>query len=275
MKHFLITRFNIKNQHWKQTKNGQQVITEAWLNERFRLFETYCLPSVTNQTNQNFYWCILFDSETPSVYKERIDQFTIKSSNIYPIFIGGFNHLQSALVEFINSKLHKNDKYIITTRLDNDDSIHEDFIETIQSLSVKKNQCVIDLIEGYQVIIDDQHTDLRTYRSYYNPFISIVESVNNFKTVISKNHNDWKSIPEKIIYDSKPMWIQLVHKGNLINDKIKALKKVSKIDIEEFGLDNRTFDNHNKSIKLYNVMMTPYRIYYRLKITLKRIFIKK
>jgi|26BtaG_2_1085354.scaffolds.fasta_scaffold00119_13 hypothetical protein len=269
MKHFLITRFNLKNEHWKHTKSGQQVITEEWLHERFRLFETYCFPSVENQTNQKFYWCILFDTQTPSVYKEKIEHIATKGTNIYPLFIDGFKSLQSALIEFITSQLNKNDKYIITTRLDNDDIIHKDFIDTIQSLSVQKDKTIIDLIEGYQVSINNKETDLRAYRSQYNPFISLVESVRDFKTVISKDHNDWKSLDNIITYDSKPMWIQLIHKGNLTNDKIKALKKVSNLHIEEFGLDKLTFDNPNSSIVLYNTLMIPYRIYYRTKIYLK------
>ncbi len=275
MKHFLITRFNLKNEHWKQTKSGQDIISKQWLDERFRLFETYCFPSVKNQSNQNFYWCILFDTDTPPFYKEKIELLAEENTNIYPCYIDGFSSLQISLVEIITSKLNKDDSYIITTRLDNDDIIHKDFIATVQSLSVEQDKSIIDLIKGYQIIIDNQKSDLRAYTSRYNPFISIVESVPDFETVISKNHNDWESLPNKIIYDSNPMWIQLIHEGNLINDKIKALKKVSKINAEEFGLVNILFHNYNRFTLLYNILNFPYRIYYNSKLYVKKILLSK
>jgi len=54
MKHFLLTRFNLRNEEWITTRDGGAVLTEEWLIQRFELFENYCLPSVMNQKNKNF-----------------------------------------------------------------------------------------------------------------------------------------------------------------------------------------------------------------------------
>ena len=57
-KHFLITRFNLKKKGWETTKNNEKIQTEEWLRHRFELFEAYCLPSVINQSNQDFIWYV-------------------------------------------------------------------------------------------------------------------------------------------------------------------------------------------------------------------------
>ena len=53
--HFLITRFNIV-QDWYKTanRNAANIQSEEWLEERLRLYEQYCFPSVANQDTNNF-----------------------------------------------------------------------------------------------------------------------------------------------------------------------------------------------------------------------------
>ena len=70
--HYLITRFNLKKEGWDTSKNNIPVLTEEWLERRFKLFETFCFPSVKHQSNQNFTWFVYFDVDTPKVFKDRI-----------------------------------------------------------------------------------------------------------------------------------------------------------------------------------------------------------
>ena len=63
--HFIVTRFNLKI--W----SGVQLDT-SWYDHRIMLFESFCLPSIENQTNRSFHWLILCDSTTPPIYLERI-----------------------------------------------------------------------------------------------------------------------------------------------------------------------------------------------------------
>ena len=89
MKHFLVTRFNLTVSEWKTTKNGEPVLSEKWLKNRFLLFENYCLPSVKNQTNQNFIWCVFFDVNTSDNYRDKIKFISDSYQNFKPIFIDG------------------------------------------------------------------------------------------------------------------------------------------------------------------------------------------
>ena len=53
--------------------------------------------------------------------------------------------------KYIVDNINDDEKYIITTRLDNDDAIHQKFIDTIQKLAIEKNETVIDLRKGYKL----------------------------------------------------------------------------------------------------------------------------
>ena len=76
-KHIILTRFNL------QFELGNDIyIQPSWLDERFRLFKRYCLPSIVGQTNQNFTWVILSSEQTPTKYKERLSQYAQTYSNI-------------------------------------------------------------------------------------------------------------------------------------------------------------------------------------------------
>ena len=85
LQHFLLTRFNILL--WRQDKEGKKVRTTKWLEHRFTLFEKYCLPSIKNQTCQDFEWIVLFDSMTPDSFKERIACYQEDCQQFVPVYV--------------------------------------------------------------------------------------------------------------------------------------------------------------------------------------------
>ena len=101
----------------------------------FKLFETYCLPSVKNQSNQNFAWLVFFDIDTPKHYLNKINIIAENYDNFKPVFIDGFKELGNELqlqIELIQVNI---DEFFIITRLDNDDIIHKNFIKTFKTYS--------------------------------------------------------------------------------------------------------------------------------------------
>ena len=88
-KHLLFTRFNINSADTLSCR-----LDPAYLKVRFELFERYCLPSVQNQTNQNFIWLLLLDENTPNDYKDRIKLYQEKYGRITPIYLP--THLDDA-----------------------------------------------------------------------------------------------------------------------------------------------------------------------------------
>ena len=228
MKHFLVTRFNLKTEDWKFAVDGSEVLTDEWLKNRWQLFETFCLPSVINQSNNNFIWTVFFDTQTDEYYKKKINELSLTFSNFKPIYIDSMNLFQSKLKEFIHDNCDDNDKQIITTRLDNDDIIHESFISRIQSLASKaKDNTVIDLRKGYQMQLKKTYL-LKEISLAFNPFISVVENSNNFETIITKQHLEWKKNTTIISDDQSFLWVQIIHSKNKLNTILKSFYFVNK-----------------------------------------------
>jgi len=87
MKHFLFTRFNLRNEDWITAQDGAAVLTEEWLTQRLELFQKYCYPSVMNQKNNNFLWVILFDVNTPKGFRKNIEKLSNKERNFKALYL--------------------------------------------------------------------------------------------------------------------------------------------------------------------------------------------
>lgn len=256
MKHFIGTRFNLKRSDWKKNKSGNLVLTEDWLEHRFNLFENYCFPSVKNQTNQNFTWCIFFDIDTPQSFKARIIALTANITNVIPLFIDGMPDLNVSFKNFIRENITNNDSHIITTRIDNDDIIHKDFVDIIQSLYRPSDCAVIDLRNGYQVSIDVAKPEVRLYIHPFNAFVSVIENVKSFDTVYSRMHYDWEIEKDIILYKKKPLWMELSHQENFVNHRRIGLKKAFRYDKTKFilpaDIEINTLDVLQTNLKIYS-----------------------
>lgn len=265
MKHFIITRFNLKNSDWENSKDGEKVLTDEWLNHRFKLFEKYTLPSVINQFNQNFEWFVFFDISTADQYKSRIESIARSYKKFIPIYIDGLSQLREATETQILSRLKDTDDFIITTRLDNDDIIHYKFIETIQNSFTPKEQTLIDLRLGYQLIDSEKTIEYRLFKKPYNPFLSLITHVKNFDSIISKSHHQWKSISNKIVIDDVALWIQIVHNKNMVAQQNRNLKKVKTPLSKQFGVTLPKSNSSKAAIMFDTIIRYPQRLLYTFK----------
>lgn len=275
MKHFILTRFNLKNSAWGNNDHGiPKALSEEWLNNRIELFKNYCLPSIENQTSKNFIWFLILDIDTPEFFKQTIEKLTKVDINVRIIFSDGFKYLIPTLLTEINNCIDKSDNYIITTRLDNDDIVHKDFIKTIQELYKPKSKMIIDLKAGYQLILEKPF-EIRSMKYNFNPFISLVESTTDFKTVLNKEHLLWKDdTSEHIKYSKKGLWIQLIHDQNQLNQKISYLKRVKTIKASSFGLSINIKSYSYIENLFFNFRLIPQAILNKFKTTIKNLLIK-
>lgn len=231
--HYILTRFNLRAADWTITKNKEKVLTEEWLKERFDLFENFCFSSVKNQSNQNFKWLVFFDVNTPESYKIKVEEFRKSYENFYPFFIDGMPNFLREIVK--NIKLMDNEKYIITSRLDNDDSIHEDYVKVIQRYFDQQNHLAIDLIDGYTLQIGEK-IRLGFQKHLYNPFISLIEKKDDFKTVwFRSRHGSWKYEKNIIRVKDKRLWLGIIHSKNKVN-KFEGYGKVDAEIINKFHI---------------------------------------
>ncbi|MCR5444413.1 MAG: putative rhamnosyl transferase [Bacteroidales bacterium] len=219
--HYLLTRFNIKK--GGLSTYGDIPQTEEWLKRRFDLFEKYCFPSVTQQTVQNFTWLVLFNTETPSFFKEKINNYRLIYPPFQDLWVPPDTDEISIVKDYILS--HTQSLHIITTRLDNDDLIRNNYIELIQSsFSEDMDNCFLTFREGYHY--NEPKRILLKYAWEYNHFTSRVERREKLNTVyvdgdqhyFISQYGSVKIIPPP----STPPeyygeWIEVIHECNIAN----------------------------------------------------------
>lgn len=213
--HYLITRFNLKNPKWDVTKNNDALLTDEWMENRIDLFENFCYPSVKNQSNKNFEWLLFLDSTTSEKFRIRLEQITLETKFIKIFYIDGMSKFNSSIKEYI--KLHSNQPYLITSRVDNDDCVHKNYINEIQNCFESQEYLAIDILKGFTLQIEPKIL-LGKKEHIFNPFISLIEKNQNPKTVWSNDHTQWKR--EKKIHQikDKRLWLSIIHGKNKVNE---------------------------------------------------------
>ncbi|MGG7036575.1 MAG: glycosyltransferase [Flavobacterium sp.] len=213
--HYLITRFNLRNPKWDVTKNNESLLTDAWMEDRMWLFDNFCFPSVTAQTNQDFEWLLFFDSTTSGNYKNRILNQVKDHANIKVFFIDGMPAFYPEIRKYIEQNNPK--PFLITSRIDNDDCIHKGFIHEIQSQFRQQEYQAIDVIKGYTLQVKPTYI-LGKKEHIFNPFISLIEKNDNPKTVWFSDHNMWKKETRITQISNKRLWLSVIHEKNKVNE---------------------------------------------------------
>lgn len=226
MRHYLITRFNtgLYRRKGQKTRRGAVIEPEKWMIERFRLFEKYTVPSILNQSCKDFTWLVGFDRATPMAYIMRAKE--------YCTVLLGDNTRQEAIKHIGSGGT------VITSRVDNDDALHTDYIGNVQSFYHRKQRSGIYVFPvGW--IYKPSGDKLYHVRYPRNPFLSRVEkNVKNLKTVYEWGHVELfkkKAVKFTRIEGKGHMWLQVIHKSNLANKTWGDRKDISKLNKRDFG----------------------------------------
>jgi hypothetical protein len=247
--HFVITQFNLRNFQVSDTDRYERWL--RWTRDRIKLFRDYCLPSVLNQSNKDFTWLIFFDTKTPGEFSAFIGE--LESIPIVQIcYSDGSEGFDTGYVKEISKRITNPDKWIMTTRFDNDDSLHKEAIAVLRDNFVPKHKYLISLASGYVLNISD-----KTVSHYFypmSPFITLIENAEiEIRGVFEKIHTKWdqlrlfvfkeiwletvnrKSRMSRFIL-KEPMWIQTVHGENISNSFFRGLPVLKEIDLSKFSL---------------------------------------
>ncbi|MCP9201085.1 putative rhamnosyl transferase [Gramella sp. GC03-9] len=250
--HYILTRFNLRAKDWTTTKNNETVLTEEWLEERFDLFENYCFSSVKNQKNQNFKWLVFFDVNTPEIYKKKVEAFQESYKNFLPFFIDGMDNFLPEIKKNIQ-KLDSED-YIITSRLDNDDCIHENYIQAIQDRFDKQDHQALDIIDGYTLETGNKYR-LGRLLKLNNPFISLIEKKGDFKTVWFRDrHGSWKYEKNMTRIKNERLWLSIIHSKNKVNE-FSGYGNVDPEKLYEFHISENKLNEILKNLESVNSWM--------------------
>jgi len=206
MKHLLFTRYNVGL--YKKVRVPANMTSEQWMSHRREIFMKYCYPSVMGNKGK-FTWYLFFDKGTPA--QDMIFDKTVS------VEVDENENFDQAVDRIAKEHIEKDD-VLITTRLDNDDAIHETFIERVQEL-VKKigPKGVIGINFPFGYCYKHGAGDVtRIGPDYGTTFISIA----SYGTGFTVHNLDNTRIPRKIPTvqdDGKEMWVRIIHDKNLSN----------------------------------------------------------
>lgn len=206
IQNFIITRFNLRS-----SRRGE-VPNDNWRKYRLDIFRKYCYPSVMNQTFQDFEWFMIVDGSTDKdLFKEYPE--------IIPIYQMDYNNFACSryIAPEIKKRVKNKTKWIITTRLDSDDSLRDDFMEQIQKLFIKE-EYVMYFRTGIFLNIEDGRQKLFRFPFPPGSFVSCAEPWTGkpLKTSYYCAHKNLKKyFKERAVENSDPMWVQIIHNMNL------------------------------------------------------------
>jgi len=185
------------------------------MRHRFNLFEKFCYPSVRRQTNQDFEWLVFFDADTQEEFGKRIDHYRNGLSAFRPIFVPDYQ----CLIPEIRRLVRNDTKYLITTRVDNDDAIHREYVSVIQETFHGQECEFVNLTQGFFL----SNGRLYLCRDPSNPFISLIERVakGSERTVWCGEHTKLRHVAPVRQLDDKPRWIRVVHERNAATQPVK------------------------------------------------------
>lgn len=262
--HLIITQFNLRS----NSPSGNDGYDEwlEWTRNRIRLFRDYCLPSVLNQSSMDFKWLIFFDSGTPEEFREFID-FLASFSMIEICYSRGMEDFNSNYANEVRKRIGKTTKWVITTRIDNDDSLHRDAVKTVKNNFIPKHRFLISLASGYVLNICDK--TLSHYFYPMSPFLSLVEDAGKeVEGVFMRGHTKWDNLRLFVFRElwfeyfnvkartsrfilRRPLWIQTVHGKNISNSFYRGFPVLKEKNLSDFSLNFTTTRMTLKTIPKY------------------------
>lgn len=247
-KHYLITRFNLKKSDWKTNKNNIDVLTDEWHKNRFELFTNFCVPTIASQSNKNFEWLVFFDTSTKDSFRKIIKDIEKQLPNFKPIFVDGMDNFLPTIKSLVSSC---SSEYIITSRVDNDDCLSKNFIESVQKKFESQHFLAIDYIKGYTLQIQPK-IKLGYKLHQYNPFTSLIEINKNPKTIWSIPHNYWKHESSILQIKNERVWASVIHQENKVNEFTGFGQVFPKVFFEDFKISKKIEDHVCRGIENQN-----------------------
>ena len=232
--HYLITRFNVPVKNWDRDKAGKPVLDDAWMHNRLDLFRRYCVPGVANQTNKNFTWIIYVDTLTSPEFLTAIQQAIRQLPNAVISPVSHFEALMTDLRQLLSSAPTP---FVISSRVDNDDSLGPAYIGEVQKHFVPQDRLIINFLKG---VLYDAHRHILTEirHSQLNHYGSLIEELKPDKdliTIMGYPHGRPPVGSTVTDIDLRFAWLKIIHERNMVS-KTNGIPLVDHTVIPHFGL---------------------------------------
>lgn len=182
-KHYILTNFCYNDDY-------------PHLKERFEIFHNFTKPSFEAQTNINFTWLIRINPNHEKLFQP-------------------FKNINVELVsEWDVYKLSTD--YLLTSRIDCDDAIHQDYVKNIHELFNQDQSTRVIDGPGHRYI--NKTKEVYTYYNRYNthtpsPFSTLVAPFKDKLTVMCEQHGRLAK-RFKVQFHNKKLWLQNIHDHN-------------------------------------------------------------
>lgn len=205
--HVFLTRYNLP------TPGVERLIRarDGWLRDRTRLFETYTLPSMRRQQGVSFHWVVYLDPASPGWLVARMNE--LRSEGILRPILRAQVSPEERLRDIQEVTERKHGR-LITTNLDNDDGLCNDFAARVQQLAdAHTGRNAIYLTNGLVVT----STACYLLRDRSNAFCSVVEDLSGAVTCWADWHNRLGLHMPVVRAGGAPAWLQVIHDANVSN----------------------------------------------------------
>jgi hypothetical protein len=201
----------------------------SWLEERLRLLELFCLPSVMAQTTSAFTLMLLCDEATPPDILDALRQHERESPAVAIALTGS----DRTPADVIAASTPPGTDVLVTTRLDSDDAIADGYLEAVQEYAAPFHRSdVATLLVNFPrgMRLDVPEDAFYERRMPNSPFHSLFErpASGPARTIFSgvgraarnRARGNHATLHEHQVThqdESIVAWLQVVHGGNLEN----------------------------------------------------------
>src|SRR5919106_3228902 len=228
----VLTRFNLR---WA-TAGYRPDQDPGWLEERFELFERFCAPSVTSQTEEDFDWVIFCDEATSP---EALDRLASLDGRIRVALVPPWPETGGSVERLLARHYARPDaQLVLSTRLDNDDALSRHALGRVRELiptflATGNERWLHNPALGYR--LDVQGRRLFELSLHNSPFPTMFERaasgpVGPYVSSHGRLHEMFPTFQD----DGARLWVQVVHGGNVSNQVRPGDREVQ---IHELGAD--------------------------------------
>ena len=211
-KTYIFTRINLGLHRYSETgpdgKNPWKDINE-WMQQRYDLFLETAYPSVMQQTDMDFDYCLLLDRKTSGqwVHKYhgvkgvRIFLLDTERYDIHPVGRHRMHHMG-----VVSKLLNDDSELVITSRLDSDDCIHKDYVRAVKENLPEEPGHSLHFANGYYNMRSEPK-GVYEIEFHNNMFPAVIESRGDMKTVFAQEHTVLERSFNSSVIKTDPMWM--------------------------------------------------------------------
>ncbi|HEG44022.1 MAG TPA: hypothetical protein ENH94_08240 [Phycisphaerales bacterium] len=214
-KHYILTFFNVylygKRREAQLAK--ARLTPDEWMDHRIELFRTYTLPSIAGQSCKNFTWVVMLDENTSPRHRKLLDAMKFPNLRLC------YRNIDEKRDTSFLTEFEKGDYDLLTTRIDNDDAFHKDFVQSLHDCYRRKAESAqpwaMMFLYGY--VLDASSGEMYKMKKPINNCPTMVENSQSPKGIWYIMHDE---VPDKLSTEyivDKPSWLMVVHSQNILN----------------------------------------------------------